>query len=179
MAEPPGLAEDLELTCRSELVDLHDHRLFEISEIALGLLPAEEVVRGGAATGGELVGHFAANQLEGGQPEAGLFLGETVEGPDPVGREDPEQTVAGGVDDEGLPPSPAQPSEIGRRIVQEPPDPVDPARAPPSAGGHRMDLGQRPAGHRMRLPRGDAARSWTASGSPAAPPSDTKGGTVE
>ena len=102
MPQAPALGEDLESTPAPESIDLHGHRLLEAAQVALGLLPAEQVVGRIAATGEELVGHLAPDELVGGQAEAGLVLGQAVEGADTGRREEAQEPVAGHVDHEGV-----------------------------------------------------------------------------
>ena len=142
MTETTGFGEDLEVPLATEGVDLDGHRLFEVAQIALGLLTAEQVVRGVAAAGEKLVGHLAPDQLVGGQSEAGLVLGEAVEATDARGREQTQQAVTGHVDHEGVAPGGAPAGQVGGGITQEPPHAPGPGQRSAGPRGHRMDLGR-------------------------------------
>jgi hypothetical protein len=100
--EAPALGEDLESPLGARGRRSRWPRPRRGAQIALGLLAAEQVVGGIAAAGEELVGHLAADELEGGQAEARLVLGQSVERTDPLGREHAQEPVTGGVDDEGV-----------------------------------------------------------------------------
>ena len=85
MPEPPALSEHVEASLRAELGDLDVDGLFERPEVPLDLLRAEEVVWAVAATGEQLRRQLEPDQAVGGEPEAGLALGNVVQPPHAVG----------------------------------------------------------------------------------------------
>src|SRR6185503_20781041 len=103
MAEPPGPCEHLERACVAQLSELQLDRPFEVSEVALDLLVAEQVVRERAAAVEELVGQLAEEHPDIGEAFAGLALGDCVERAHPRGREQEEVACAAAVDDERVP----------------------------------------------------------------------------
>ena len=148
MPEAPREGETLEAACVAELVELQRDGALELAEIALDVLRAEEIVRAVAASRDQLERRLVLeDEVEGGETEARLILGQRVERADAFRREHAEEPEAEGVDDEGVAVAGAHRLEERGRIAQQRGAGVEPRQRAAAPRRHRIDGGQR-AAHR-------------------------------